>query len=408
MTDIIDSFDFSNVYSPDVVFQRKASTHTLRRRNYTTPTEHIVTVKRFHSEEGIPVTQMDEHISDKTIFCPTSYYQTNGMRENNIPLGKKEMYDNFIFNIEELCSSKSVTFDKSSNMNKTVYKVPIIGYFKHDFKKYSQFSMSKIDSDDMNDVNVVNDEKFIMIRHKLYSVDKYYREIGLEYGELNIPKNYFDVDKPNETEKYFTPHKISCIKDNITFSFHHDVKISSLVIKPEKMSFKCVHGDNSLSRYDRRNTQLMRKQKYSIKVLENEPGFISKFELLYRSELTNGQWVKHGIYNGNAGIADTVKIAFDEIQVKEIRIIPISFHKSFEHVDIKFVGHNDTKPTSDELFVIYEISIPRDGKYLKYSSKISDKYKYSHDDKYWGLKHYRDSKQKRYTREMIRESMNYI
>jgi hypothetical protein len=245
---------------------------------------------------------MDEHISDKTIFCSTRYYQTNGMRENNIPLGKKEMYDNFIFNIEELCSSKSVIFDKRSNMNKTVYKVPIIGYFKHDIQSSYQFPMSTIDVDD------ANDEKFIMIRHKLYSVDKYYREVNLEYGELNIPKNYFDNIKLNETEKFYTSHKTSCAKDNITFSFHHDVKISSLVIKPEKMSFKCVHGDNTLSRYDRRNTQLMRKQKYSIKVLENEPGFISKFEMHYRSELTNGQWVKHGIYNGNVGIANTAPV----------------------------------------------------------------------------------------------------
>jgi hypothetical protein len=400
MTNIIDSFDFSDVYCPDVEFQRKASTHTLRQRNYTTPTEYAVTIKRYRSDDGIPVTQMDEYFSDKSIYCKPSSYGTYGS-ENVFPLGKNDMYDDFIFNIEEYCSSKSIIYDKCSNMNKTIYKVPIIGFVQNEFHKSTHNTHDTLDTD-------VHDEKFIMIRHKLYSLDKYYREVGLDYTEVNIPKNYFEDVKLDETEKYYTSHKTSFAKDNITFSFHHDMKISSLVIKPEKMSFKNVYSDNTYSRYDRHNKQLMRKQKYSIKVLENEPGFISKFELIYRSELTNGQWVKHGIYNGNISIADTVKISFDEIQVKEIRIIPISFHKTFEHVNIKFIGQNDAKPTSNELFVIYEISIPRDGKYLKYSSKISDKYNHSHNDMYPYLKRYLYGKQKRYTRDMIRECMDCV
>lgn len=407
MTNIIDSFDFTDVYCPDVDFQRKASTHTLRRRHYTTPTEYTVTIKRYRSDDGIPVTQMDEYFSDKSIYCKPSSYGKYGS-ENEIPLGKKEMYDDFIFNIEEYCSSKTVIYDKYSNMNKTIYKVPIIGFVQNEFHKSTHHTHHTHDTLNTDVYSDVHDEKFIMIRHKLYSLDKYYRELGLEYTEVNIPKNYFEDDKLDESEKYYTPDKTICGKNNITFSFHHDMKISSLVIKPEKMSFKNVYSDNIYSRYDRHNKHITRKQKHSIKVLENEPGFISKFELLYRSELTNGQWVSHGIYNGNIGIADTVKISFDEIQVKEIRVIPISFHKSFDNVNIKFVGHNDTKLTSDELFVIYEISMPRDGKYLKYSSKVSDKYNYSNNDMYSGLKHYRDSKQKRYNREMIRECMEYV
>jgi hypothetical protein len=389
-------FDIHDIYCPDVVCQRKASTHTLRRRNYITPTEYIVNIKRPRCDEGVPITEMDEYCSDKSVFMTPRVYGTYGS-ENDVSLGKKDMYEDFIFLIEELCSSKTVTYDKKTNMNKITYKVPMIGHIKNEYNKHFHSSVVQNLADDLNA------DKFIMIRHKKYSLDKYYREVGLDYAEVNIPKNYFEDVKLDAGEHYYSPDKTSCLKDNITFSFHHDVVISSLVIKPEKMSFKNVHGDNTYSQYDRRNPSLMRKPKYFIKVLENNPGFITKFELQYRSELTNGQWVKHGIYNANVSIADSVKISFDEIQVKEIRIIPISFHKSFDKIQLKFAGKIDVMPSSDEVFVIYELSIPRDGKYLTYSSKVHENNSWSN---YEPLKRYRNGKQNRYNREIIRDCMN--
>jgi hypothetical protein len=374
MTDFITSFSNSdveydldemhNIYCPDVVLQRKAPTHTLRHKGtrfLTPPHEYVVNVTRPKCDDGIPVTEMDEYFTDKDIWVPSYYHGY----KNNIPLGKKEMHDKFVFYVEELCSSKTVTFDKYSNMIKTAYKVPIIGFLEKSEPLYHY--TQPLPRED------VLEQKFISIRHKLYSLDKYYREIGLEYGELNIPKDYFEHVKPDSGEHCYTPHKTSYQKEHLTFSFHHDVMISSLVLKPEKMSFKYVHGDNTHSHYERKNTSLLLKQKYFIKVLENEPGFISKFELQYRSELTHSQWVKHSIYNGNVSIADSVKISFDEIQVKEIRIVPISFHKSFDGVQISFIGKSQIKPASDEVFVTYEVCTPRDGKYLTYSSKVSEK-----------------------------------
>ncbi len=406
MTDYIASFDNSDVeydiadiYCPDVVLQRKAPTHTLRhhaRYYYNPQTEYVVNVTRPKCDDGIPVTEMDEHFSDKSVFTHPGYYGTKGT-ESEVSLGKKDLYDKFVFYVEELSSSKTVTYDKSSNMVKTAYKVPIIGFVKNETSP-RYLHQSYAPSTD------VHEEKFISIRHKLYSLDKYYREVGLEYGELNIPKDYFEPVKPDVGEHHYPPHKTSYRKEHLTFSFHHDVTISSLQMKPEKMSFKHVHGDNVHSRYERQNTSLMRKQKYHIKVLENEPGFISKFELQYRSELTNGQWVKHGIYNGNVSIADCVKISFDEIQVKEVRIIPISFHKSFDGVQINFVGKSFAKPTSDEVFVTYEVCTPRDGKYLTRSSKVSEKNYGSNTDKKF-MKNWIQWKKNRATQDMIQESI---
>ncbi len=383
MSDITD-----DIYAPDFVFQRKASTHTLRKRNYATPTEYMVNITRPLCDIGIPVTEMDDYVNDKSIFIPQSYNEFN----NKISLGKKKMYEDFIFYIEEFCISKTEKYDIQNNMNKTIYKVPIIGYIKNESDRNYNYQTSMFKEK-------IQDEKFIMINHKMYSINKYYRAFGLNYTEVNIPENYFTNTKPDIGEHYYTSDKMSCLKDNITYSFHHEIKISSLIIKPENMSFKNVHGDNTYSQYERRNTSLMRKKKYFIKVLENDPGFITKFELQYRSDLTNGQWIKHGIYNGNVSIADSVKICFEEIQVKEIKIVPISFHKSFEKVQIKFIGKADVKISTDDIFVTYEISIPRDGKYLKYSSKVLEK-KINYGD---NLKIWRYGKKNRYNNNLIKD-----
>ena len=404
--DFSDSYDVQNthtqdaqdvycpdVYCPDVVLQRKAPKHTLRQRHYVVRNETDYFVKTFrpYCADGVPVTEVDQYFTDNSIYLPP-YYQSS--QSNTVPL--KDKYDQFVFVIEDLCSSKTVTFDKKSNMIKTAYKVPIMGHMKNEsthpnyYYNPSTSSVSKVD------------KKFIMIRGKMYSLDKYYRENGLEYAELHIPENYFSDKVVDDDEHVYVPHKTSCAKDSITFSFHHDVKISTLMLKPEKMSFKLVRGDNSHSRYDRKNTSLMRKQKYSIKVLENEPGFVSKFELHYRSELTGGIWVKHGVYNGNVGITDVAKISFDEIQVKEIRLIPLTFHKSFEKILASFIGKTDLKPLSDEIFVTYELCTPRDGQYLKYSSKLPDKFNYTDKD----FKYFKHESKEREKRDMFRNCAN--
>jgi hypothetical protein len=335
---------------------------------------------------------MDEYLNDRA-FHHSDYQPTE------ITLQKKDLYERFIFDIEECCVEKTTTYDKQHNMNKTKYKVPAIGLLvDHETEQTFSHSNSLAKKEEV--------QKFIMVHGKMYPIYKYFRECGLDYGEIELPENYFsnlsfcDVD-----ETTYTANKVNISKDNLTYSFHHDMKISSLVLRPELMKFKKVTADNSASRYDRRNPLLLLKQKYYINVLENDPGFLGKFEMFYRSDSTNGQWVKHGIYNGNVSISDFTKISFDEIVAKEIRIVPLSFHKSFEHIRLNFIGKCSIKPKSEEIFVTYEVSIPRDGKYMNSSSKISDS-----NAKY---KAYRDWKKdmmeikKRDARRELHEKINY-
>ena len=409
MTDFITSFSFVNVnnvdnvdnavnsdiatiYDPEFTVKRKSNSHTMRKCFSRAPREYIVGITRPKCTDGIPVTEMDEYLSERA-FDQYTY------RPTVIPLQKKDLYERFIFDIEECCVEKTTTYDKEHSMNKTKYKVPAIGLLVDHDSEHSFSEPHNVDK--MDDI-----QKFIMICGKMYPIYKYFRECGLDYGEIELPEKYFsnlslcDVD-----ETSYTVSKVDASKDKLTYSFHHDMKISSLVLRPELMKFKKVTADNSASRYDRRNPLLLQKQKYYINVLENDPGFLGKFEMFYRSDSTNGQWVKHGIYNGNVSISDSTKISFDEIVAKEIRIVPLSFHKSVEHIRINFIGKCPVKPKSDEIFVTYEVSIPRDGKYLNFSSKLSEssvKYK-----EYREWKKDMMENKKRDARRDLHQKMNY-
>lgn len=368
MTEFIAPFSFVNaeisdiedLYNPDFTVQRKPNSHTMRKCMPREPCEYIVKIDRPMCDDGIPVTEMDEYL-DNRAFIQSQYHPTE------ISLHKKGKYDQFIYAIEECCVEKTMTYDKQTNSNKTKYKVPAIGVLV-DYETprfYSKtYDVSETDK---------KTQKFIIVRGKLYSVNKYYREVGLDYSEIHLSENYFHTNVPHaDDETVYATSKVNFSKGNLTYSFHHDMKISSILVRPELMKFKKVHSDNSASRYDRKNPDILRKQMHYINVLDNDPGFLSKFEMFYRSDNTNGQWVKHGVYNGNVSIADSTKISFDEIMAKEIRIVPLSFHKSYEHTRVNFIGKCKVKPKSEDIFVTYEVSTPRDGKYMNASSKISD------------------------------------
>ena len=373
MSDYVTSFDnfavpdeyHGAIYAPDITFERRSNSHTMRKIAMHTVREYSVKITRPQytgSENGVYVTEMDEYLGSK------AFHHGYNNLPATIALHKNELYEQFIFDIEENCVEKSMTYDKFSNMNKTKYKVPVIGVLVGITHPPSYASQRVTFDDEKEEL-----QKFIMIRGKIYPIWKYFRENGLEYSEIHLPENYFSKKSLCEDgETSYCPQKTSFSKDMMTYSFHHDMKISSIILRPELMKFKQVSSDNRMSRYDRANPAILRKKKYHINVLENEPGFLSKFELHYRSEQTNGQWVKHGIYNGNVSSIDFSKISFDEITAKEIRIIPLSFHKSYEHIRMTFIGKCNMRPKSEELFVTYEVSIPRDGKYMKYSSTNCD------------------------------------
>ena len=400
MTEFITTFDnfenygdnYGDVYAPDFTLKRRPNSHTMRKIAQHSSQEYAVGVIRPGCSEGVYVTEMDEYLDYN--------------HSSTIVLHKKDKFDSFIFEIEENCVEKTQTFDKRTNMNKTKYKVPVIGVLVDTSRPLQHKTFRG-----GNGVDAVQKdlEKFIMIRGKLYQINNYFRENGLEYSELQLPQNYFSNTLCEDGETSYCPQKTSFSKDILTYSFHHDMKISSIILRPELMKFKKISSDNRMSRYDRANPAILRKKQYNINVLENDPGILHKFELSYRSEQTNGQWVKYGVFNGNVSNIDFTKISFDEIWAKEIRIVPLSFHKSCECVRLTFIGKCKAQPKSDELFVTYEVCVPRDGKYLKYDSKNCDSNVnhgyFSSESREWQKEMLQ--KKKRYDQQELRQKVFY-
>lgn len=384
-----------NIYNPDYTVKRRSNSHTMRKNVSEYSHEYNLNIVRPKCTNGAYVTAVDEYLD---------YYdiRSNHPYRVNFALHKNELYDRFIFEIEEKCVEKTISYDKHNNMNKTKYKVPAVGMIVDLNNNHTNTSHETMIDGAKNDLH-----KYLMIRGKTYAIGKYFQEFGLDFHEIHLPENYFSTGSICEDgETSYCPTKTNFSKDVLTYSFHHDMKISSIVVQPELMKFKKVTGDNRInSKYDRMNPRILRKKNHHINVLENDPGFISKFEMFYRSDLTNGLWVKHGIFNGNVSISDFTKISFDEIMAKEIRIVPLSFHKSYEHIRISFIGKCDMTSKSDEIFVTYEISVPRDGKYIKYSSKVCDSNIYTHATRDWKKIMIRDKK--RFQRHTICEKIKY-
>jgi hypothetical protein len=108
-----------------------------------------------------------------------------------------------------------------------------------------------------------------------------------------------------------------------------------------------------------------------IRVLENEPNFIQKFELFYRSSNTDGQWVKYGVFDGNSSIFDSTKIKFDEIIAKEIRIIPLAHTGSFEKVKVTVLTYLEKFVNkSEDDTVVYTIHLPHNKFRHDYSQEM--------------------------------------
>ena len=62
---------------------------------------------------------------------------------------------------------------------------------------------------------------------------------------------------------------------------------------------------------------------------------------------------------------DEVRVEIEEVQMKELRIVPVTFYKGFNKIVIKAVGPSiHTEPVSADLNVIYKVFTPRDKKYV--------------------------------------------
>ncbi len=345
---------------------RKSDGHTFRAnilRNYQNA-EYTVDIKRPYNKDGIVVTHLDSLIGSISL---NRYW--------NISLRKGKLFDRFISEIEEIANNKKVTYDKGSNMNLTHYFVPSTGLIINSKQNNSNVNFGSVFD---NDYNVK--ERFITIGFNTYSNKYQYKKVKDSLVKINIPITDYNTLYSDNEQRYL-PTKFSVGKNNINMTFHHTMTISSLIICPETLIFERIHGDNSNC------VKGCSKNKHTISVLKNDPGYITRFNLYYRSSKTHGKWINHGIYQGCSALLTPVKVSFDPVEVDELRIEPIDYVTKFDKVKIHAVGEKLlSNPVADNIVVEYIVKTPRDGKYSK--RKICDScHRVDKDIKFWQFRH---------------------
>lgn len=365
-----DDDEYTQLYCPDFSLVRKRPTNhtTIRARIHkeTQKEEHdtYVEVTRPDDEDGmIPITEADAVLTDHHIF--------NGSK--GFILSRNKRFDDFIALLNQHAKNITVSYDNQRDIRPsqrvvTTYTVPLSGFIKvKDIPSGNPISFpSDAEDNEGKEINIYNfrymRESFIIIDGKRYSNFRTYKRLGMYYVPINLPrdKNFLQL-----TEQIFPFTKKSISKDSLTFTFHSDVSINSVILHPENCRFEYVHSTKVQC------NQHCVKMKHCICVLENDPQFISKFELHYRSELTDGRWVKHGVFAGSVSIFNKVRVDFDEIQVKEFRVVPLTFHKGFDKITIDAVGAAiHTASVSTDLVVTYKVFTPCEGKYVHRFDKL--------------------------------------
>ena len=354
-------FDETNIYCPDFSVTKMPDRHTKIRADCYRLSEiadYYMGILRPSNIEAnlIPITEVDDLLSDNDIR----------LGDYEMSLGKNYRFTTIIDALKQFSVRETETYDKLCNMKTFIYTVPVIGFITTGLT--SPKSIINI-SNPIPDSSRSYQERIIIINGDRYSSHKTYKRVGLRFVPLNIPANYnSNITTPivNDDESVFRVSKQDITKDSIKMTFLSEIAISTLSIHPEMMQTDSIHSD-----IIRCNGTCM-KSKHCILVQKNDPGFLTKFELHYRSSLTKGQWLKHGTFSACSSMFDIARIKFDEITVKEIRIIPIAFHKSFDKIKIFPIGLAISKaPISSDMFVTYSVSMPREGHYVRPYDKIS-------------------------------------
>lgn len=373
--DMIENDD--GLYCPDFTMTRRPVKHTTSRyTGWNTYEQPIVTITRPGDKYPlVPVTEIDDVIG-------MSYFSHTDI---DVSLGKNDMFDTVQDALDTYATSMVKTFDVYTNIEKRTYTVPIIGYIdirstviddidcdyfhtgRYNWKKYhsSHGNTSRINTHDDNAPR----ERFIIIDGDTYSTLKKYKRHGSKYVALNIP---FDIqsDHVDENEHYFRIAKFSPNKSSITVTLPKETILTGFTLEPEKMIFEQIHSTAI------RCGHHCSKQKHHISCLKNDPGFVITFKLFIRSSLTDGQWLSLGTFSGNNSMYDSTRIVFENIAVKEFRIVPTNYHKSYDKIRITPIGPSISSTTaSDEEFVTYILEIPRDDKYRSRFDKVVDKYR---------------------------------
>jgi len=89
------------------------------------------------------------------------------------------------------------------------------------------------------------------------------------------------------------------------------------------------------------------------------------------------------LFDGFINMYEFKKVQFDEISVKEIRIVPIITHGNVNKCNIWAIGKASMKnQVSTDTLVKYDLIVPFDGKSVQ--TRVSDNYSYSsNDDKHY-------------------------
>ena len=365
---------YDGLYCPDFTLTRRPVKHTtIRCKGYNTYIQPVLDITRPYDaiDNHIPITEVDD-------LSGLSHFWRN---EKEISLGKYNMFRTIEDALDTYASSMKKTFDVSTNTDIRTYTVPIIGYldnrstFDSTFGTDSKYFKAKTNSFNNRRSSNVSDggprERVIIINGDTYSIRKIYKRSGCKYVALNIP-SYYNGNFSHHlgaNEQTFRVLKTTPSKMSIVITLPKEAELSGLSIHPEDMHFEAIHSTTIRCHGN------CTKNKHCISCLKNDPGFLITFKMMIRSSLTDGQWISLGTFSGNSSMYESSRISFDTILVKEIKIVPISYHKSFDKVSLTPIGPSiSSTSTSDETYVKYILYTPRDGKYVKDFDKVIDNY----------------------------------
>jgi hypothetical protein len=370
--DMIEDDIGDGLYCPDFTVTRRPKNHTTTRvMGYDIYEQPNLSIQRPPTDNGLlPITEIDDLFGDGlTTYC-----------QQEITLSKRDLFLSVQDALDTFATTMKKTYDVNTNMDTRVYTVPIIGFLDIRTKSddtfgtnSAYFQKSSYRTTKKHDIPEPR-ERFIIIDGDTYSKWNTYKRHGGKYVPLNIPA---DFDKNlshflNENEQTFRVSNVSNTKSGITITLPKETELSGLSLHPEEMRFEQIH---STTIHCHGNCT---KAKHCISCLKNDPGYLITFKMFIRSSLTDGQWLSLGTFAGNNSIYDSTRISFDSILVKEIKIVPLNYNKSFDKIRLFPIGPSiSSASVSDDVFVTYTLMTPRDGKYLKHFDKTIDKKRYT-------------------------------
>jgi len=394
-TEILNTDD-NNVILNDDIFD-KPTNKTLRNyynRTYNNET-FVSTIREYCN--SIPTTDVDSLLPLAYILMSNAYnVSDNHYWGKSFPLRHRKMYDTLIDALEKYCISKKCIYNKRTGFDQFKYTIQTTGHIdfaslykndddiynpiacpKKDYKKQSLPSKTyrKIKFHSWRAYNKKkefdNRINYIYINGNKYAVNNVYKRNGTDFVPVIIHKK---ASTPilNVDEVFIRNHCSVNVAVNVNFT--KDTTLSGLVLNPEPMKFENIYEDfnenkknikkNIKNSNDKKRSQQNRSTRQNrrrfIRCMINDPGFITKFELSYRSSQTNGQWIKYNIFQGNVSNHEPTKIVFDDLIIaRQIRIVPLSHYKSFEKVIVEPFANKIPIDNDASSSVTYIVHTPR-------------------------------------------------